>query len=651
MKPSNLFYLGALSALVLTGCKSNDDNSEWMTDGVVFTSHIEGMASRASGTAWSDGDQVGIFMTAGGTDYENRQYTASSDGNLTPAGQALKYPEEGTADFFAYYPYQTSISNKTYAVNVSDQSDPTKIDLLYATQTGVGHGDVVNFGFTHELSQIVINITKDETINSLSELTIKASGMNTQADFMLGDGTLNAKDSKTDFDMNVKVDGETATAEAIVIPTTDLTGAKLVFTLNGIDFTWDMTVSGGGGFVKGTKYTYNAILSTGNGQPSVNMGNATIDDWTDQAGGNINVDFGDGTQTGEEVVVLDESFADGQGDFTINDVTKPNGSGYVWSFDDRGPYMKASAFISGTDHASESWLISPEIDLTQATTATLSFMHIINYTDAPVGTYQTLWVTEASNENWQQVTIPNYPAGTSWEETSSGDIDLSAFAGKTIKIGFKYTSIDGDASTWEVYNVKVVANGGSGTVDPNPDPEPTPGEETIFFTETFGSASEEADKQKISAWNKWDNSSLTFSDATSTADVRSIAHKTVSNPSESAKVNNVWFPANKDSELSISGINTNGFSKFQLSYEAAANVFNSGTSIDLNKLTVKFNGQTVTIPSKVVSKDNNDANVFYPIEVTFEATGTDNSTLLFSVLGSENTVGLRLYNVKLIGLK
>lgn len=650
MKLSNLFYLGALSALVLTGCKDNDDNSEWMTDGVVFTSHIEGMVSRASGSAWSDGDKVGIYMNAGGTDFENYEYTASADGALTAAGKTLKYPEEGTADFFAYYPYQTSISNKTYAVNVSDQSDPTKIDLLYATKTGISNGEAVNFAFSHQLSQIVINVSHDETIANLNGLKIQVKGMNTQASFALADGTLTSTDSKADFDMNVNAEG--TTAEAIVIPTADLTGAELVFTLaDGKSFGWDLTQSDVSSFDKGTKYTYNASLSMTNGQPSADMGNATIDDWTTKPGGDINVDFGEGTQTGGEVVVLDEPFADGPGDFTINDVTKPNGSGYVWSFDDKGPYMKASAFISGTDHASESWLISPEIDLTQATTATLSFMHIINYTDAPVGTYQTLWVTEASNENWQQVTIPNYPAGTSWEEVSSGDIDLSAFAGKTIKIGFKYTSIDGDASTWEVYNVKVVANDGSGTVDPNPDPEPTPGEETIFFTETFGSAGEEADKQKISAWNKWDNSSLTFSDATSTADVRSIAHKTVSNPSESAKVNNVWFPANKDSELSISGINTNGFSKFQLSYEAAANVFNSGTSIDLNKLTVKFNGQTVTIPSQVVSKDNNDANVFYPIEVTFEATGTDNSTLLFSVLGSENTVGLRLYNVKLIGLK
>ena len=484
MKLSNLFYLGALSALVLTGCKDNDDNSEWMTDGVVFTSHIEGMVSRASGSAWSDGDKVGIYMNAGGTDFENYEYTASADGALTAAGKTLKYPEEGTADFFAYYPYQTSISNKTYAVNVSDQSDPTKIDLLYATKTGISNGEAVNFAFSHQLSQIVINVSHDETIANLNGLKIQVKGMNTQASFALADGTLTSTDSKADFDMNVNAEG--TTAEAIVIPTADLTGAELVFTLaDGKSFGWDLTQSDVSSFDKGTKYTYEASLSMTNGQPSADMGNATIDDWTTKPGGDINVDFGEGTQTGGEVVVLDEPFADGPGDFTINDVTKPNGSGYVWSFDDKGPYMKASAFISGTDHASESWLISPEIDLTQATTATLSFMHIINYTDAPVGTYQTLWVTEASNENWQQVTIPNYPAGTSWEEVSSGDIDLSAFAGKTIKIGFKYTSIDGDASTWEVYNVKVVANGGSGTVDPNPDPdpEPTPTGSELYISE------------------------------------------------------------------------------------------------------------------------------------------------------------------------
>ena len=481
MKLSNLFYLGALSALVLTGCKDNDDNSEWMTDGVVFTSHIEGMVSRASGSAWSDGDKVGIYMNAGGTDFENYEYTASADGALTAAGKTLKYPEEGTADFFAYYPYQTSISNKTYAVNVSDQSDPTKIDLLYATKTGISNGEAVNFAFSHQLSQIVINVSHDETIANLNGLKIQVKGMNTQANFALADGTLTSTDSKADFDMNVNAEG--TTAEAIVIPTTDLTGAKLVFTLNGIDFTWDMTVSGGGGFVKGT------TLSMTNGQGSVNMGNATIDPWTEQAGGNINVDFGEGTQTGGEVVVLDEPFADGPGNFTIED--KELGSlSYVWEHNTEYHYMKASAYTSSAN-AAESWLVSPEINIpSDATNVILTFNHVLGHISGSAAQdYFTLQVTENNGTSWSPVTIPNYPENTgsgNWtKEESSGNIDLSSYKGKTIKFAFIYKSTSSTAPTWEIMDVKVVANGGSGTVDPNPDPdpEPTPTGSELYISE------------------------------------------------------------------------------------------------------------------------------------------------------------------------
>ena len=478
MKLSNLFYLGALSALVLTGCKDNDDNSEWMTDGVVFTSHIEGMVSRASGSAWSDGDKVGIYMNAGGTDFENYEYTASADGALTAAKQTLKYPEEGTADFFAYYPYQSGISGKTYAVDVTDQSDPTKIDLLYATKTGISNGEAVNFAFSHQLSQIVINVSHDKTIASLNGLKIQVKGMNTQASFALADGTLTPTDSKADFDMNVNAEG--TTAEAIVIPTADLTGAELVFTLaDGKSFGWDLTQSDVSSFDKGTKYTYEASLSMTNGQPSADMGNATIDNWTDQAGGNINVDFGEGTQTGGEVVVLDEPFADGPGDFTIEDKNLGELTS-VWNNDDRYSCMKASAYTNETNHAAESWLVSPEIDLTSATTATLSFEHAINFNNqGAMSDNHIVAVSTDNGSNWTPLSDVTYPEDNSWTFIPSGNIDLSTYAGQKIKIAFQYKSSSASASTWEVKNVKVVANGGSGTVDPNPDPEPepTPGED------------------------------------------------------------------------------------------------------------------------------------------------------------------------------
>ncbi|MBU3856514.1 MAG: fimbrillin family protein [Candidatus Phocaeicola excrementipullorum] len=475
MKLSNLFYVGALSALALTSCKSNDDNSEWLgSDGINFTSYIEGLTSRASGSAWDDGDRVGIFMTAGADEFANREYAASASGNLTPAGQALKWPEEGSASFLAYYPYTASLSGKTYAVDVTDQTDPKKIDLLYSNNAAnVANGETVNLAFKHQLSQIVINVEKDATIETTAGLAISISGMDTQASFDLNDGTLTPGGNKGNIAMNVNAEG--TQAEAIVIPAADLSGAKMTFTLQGMSFDYSVT----GTYEAGTKYTYKATLSILNGQPAVTMGTASIEDWKDQAGGDINVDFEEGeAPSGEEFVALDAPFADGMDGFTIDDVELGD-VGYVWKHDAEYHYMKASAHVGDVDYATESWLISPAIDLTKATTAKLTFTHVINYDkQGEKEQNQTLWVADAaavdaSSTGWEQVTITTYPNGMSWDESSSGDIDLSKYAGKTIKLGFKYVSTESSAATWEIWNVKVVGNPSGGTVDPDPDPEPS----------------------------------------------------------------------------------------------------------------------------------------------------------------------------------
>lgn len=474
MKLSNLFYVGALSALALTSCKSNDDNSEWLgSDGVNFTSYIEGLTSRASGSAWDDGDRVGIFMTAGADEFANREYTASAAGNLTPAGQALKWPEEGSASFMAYYPYTASLSGKTYTVNVTDQADPKKIDLLYSNNAAdIANGETVNLAFKHQLSQIVINVEKDATIESTNGLAIAISGMDTQASFDLNDGTLTPGGNKGNIAMNVNAEG--TQAEAIVIPAADLSGAKMTFTLQGMSFDYDVT----GTYEAGTKYTYKATLSVLNGQPTVTMGTATIEDWKDQAGGDINVDFEEGeAPSGEEFVALNESFATGQGAFTIED--KELGElDYVWTFDSQYG-MKASAYVENTNHAAESWLVSPEINLTAATSAILNFDHAINFNNA--GAMSDNHIVAVSTDNgssWAPLTDVAYPSNNGWTFIPSGDVNLSAYAGQKIKIAFQYKSSTASASTWEIKNVKVVGNpgGGSGTVDPDPEPEPTPGE-------------------------------------------------------------------------------------------------------------------------------------------------------------------------------
>ena len=134
--------------------------------------------------------------------------------------------------------------------------------------------------------------------------------------------------------------------------------------------------------------------------------------------------------------------------------------------------MKASAFIGGAK-ASESWLVSPAVDLGQATIATLTFDHTHKFAGTPSNEL-TLWVTETSAENWKQLSIDKY--GTNNDYTFvTPTIDLSAYAGKSIKFAFKYISTTSAAGTWEVKNVKVTATiGGSTGSDGGTTIEPTP---------------------------------------------------------------------------------------------------------------------------------------------------------------------------------
>lgn len=502
MKISNLLYMGALSTLALMSCTNNDDNSEWYgSEGIVFTTAIQ---SRVSGNTWNANDEVGIYMMNAGSGIEaataqNKKYIAQTNGTLTAApGNGIYLPESGNVDFIAYYPYTTSVSGNKLAVNVSDQSNPAAIDLIYSNGTkGVAATTAtpISLGFTHQLTKVTLNVTKDETIETLNGLGVNIKGVSTEGEFNLADGTLTATAGTNNKDVAMYIDaqGTTATATAIILPTaasTDQTSLNLTFNLNGQSFTH--TISDASIFEKGTNVSFNAKLSINNGKPVVTVGNATINNWTEKPGGDINVDFDGGTQPGGETVVLDESFATSQGNFEIDNKQLPEGGTFVWKHDAGTPeggnpyyYMKASAFINKAAKASESWLISPEVDLSTATNATLTFMHIINHA-GDMQTQQTLWVTETSTENWQQVTIPNYPDGNSWNEVSSGNIDLSAYAGKKIKFAFKYVSTASAAATWEVYDVKVIANGeGGGTVTPEPDPEPgtETGNADLFISE------------------------------------------------------------------------------------------------------------------------------------------------------------------------
>lgn len=644
MKISNLLYMGALSTLALMSCTNNDDNSEWYgSEGIVFTTAIQ---SRVSGNTWNANDEVGIYMMNAGSGIEaataqNKKYIAQTNGTLTAApGNGIYLPESGNVDFIAYYPYTTSVSGNKLAVNVSDQSNPAAIDLIYSNGTkGVAAttATTISLEFTHQLTKVTLNVTKDETIETLNGLGVNIKGISTEGEFNLADGTLTATAGTNNKDVAMYIDaqGTTATATAIILPTaasTDQTSLNLTFNLNGQSFTH--TISDASIFEKGTNVSFNAKLSINNGKPVVTVGNATINNWTGKPSGDINVDFDGGTQPGEETVVFEESFATSQGNFEIDNKQLPEGGTFVWKHDAGTPeggspyyYMKASAFINKAAKASESWLISPEVDLSTATNATLTFMHIINHA-GDMQTQQTLWVTETSAENWQQVTIPNYPAGNNWNEVSSGNIDLSAYAGKKIKFAFKYVSTTAAAATWEVYDVKVVANGeGGGSVTPEP------GQETTIFIEDFGNPEKVGNYYpNVDKYTGWSNPDLTFTDPYMTA-----SYSEASIRATSTMNGHLWLPANKLSGLNISGFNTSNYSNLKLSFDITGN-----KDGDTNLITLTCGNQVMNIPLTEFKQ-----NSYITVELTDVP---DNITSIdFKSEAATNTIGIRIDNIKLMG--
>lgn len=161
---------------------------------------------------------------------------------------------------------------------------------------------------------------------------------------------------------------------------------------------------------------------------------------------------------------LSETFADNrQGDFTIQDVAL-DGLSYVWATSSSYG-MKASAYVGG-NHATESWLISPLIDLKDAMNPVLSFDQAVNYTKAFTDECFIMVSTDFAGDvtacSWKHLPFNKdendayiVPPGNNWDFMNTGNLSLSDYCGKVITIAFKYTSSATTSATWEIKNLVV----------------------------------------------------------------------------------------------------------------------------------------------------------------------------------------------------
>ena len=156
---------------------------------------------------------------------------------------------------------------------------------------------------------------------------------------------------------------------------------------------------------------------------------------------------------------------------TFSATTWPNWVKYsvtgtqTWQLDtangDPAPSAKMSGYQNG-NFANEDWLISPAIDLTGKTSATLSFRNTSRFAGDLIKVYiSTNYTTGApSTATWTDITsMVNLDlTEEGYVFVSSGSVMVNELAGSNnARVAFKYTSTTAAARTWEIDNVKVVA--------------------------------------------------------------------------------------------------------------------------------------------------------------------------------------------------
>lgn len=168
----------------------------------------------------------------------------------------------------------------------------------------------------------------------------------------------------------------------------------------------------------------------------------------------IFVKAADGTYTAQAGVYLDEALTGGNdGGFTVQDIAL-TGVSYVW---------KASAFMNNTNYETESWLLTPAIDLSEAMTPQLSFEEAHKFLNGnPLSEYMmvkvsTDYIDDVESCTWETVEVDEtqWSDGQSWDFYKVGPYSLSAYVGQVIRIAFVYKSTSSAAPTWEIKNVLV----------------------------------------------------------------------------------------------------------------------------------------------------------------------------------------------------
>ena len=444
--------LVAVAAMTLSACQKEVELQKKNADGLYeYSFAILEDGTKAvigdSNIEWVTGDQVGMFVGS----YKGY---AKVDVTQTPRMVVL-YSNQvipaGTMAY-AYSPFDGSNTDATNAkITLSEIQSGAAISAMplagipfevkeeveAGNQEGNGAIKFLNLGSLINFKIYSSNVAlQSETITSVKfEATKRLAGTGTldlTAVNMNDEGTLELDFEGDDEIHFVKVDGQSV---AVAASKDDATPIKMVVLPGSFEGTLTITTDAA---------TYTKVM------PEREYVRSGLRTW------GLDLTKAERVEGVEEVVKTlpyDEPFSTNKGDFSIENIVMPEGLTAVWTHGSHNTdsYMQATAYVGGTRYATESMLVSPWIDLSDAVAAEFTFDNAYSYTSSPATDFSVLVKTDLEGSEWVSISNINYGTGSfNWAKNVS--VSLNDYLGNKVKVAFKYTSTSSTAGTWEIKN-------------------------------------------------------------------------------------------------------------------------------------------------------------------------------------------------------
>lgn len=295
---TRLFTFAAL-ALALAACTNDNENLNDGPVAAVINAEIsDAVATRASGTAWTGGDRIGVTDIGNDTRYGNVPFILKN-GKFEAEEKVIYIEDVKTHTFRAYYPYNAAGGTLAATTDATAQQNQPAIDFLFASgATGDKNSPVVSFtdktkdggadnSFHHRMSQITLTFEAGDGVDFsvIKPERYTLGGLILTGTFNTADGIATADDGAQTGELTMNLADGNLTSSVILFPRST-TSIELSVNYNSQPYTATLTIPEGA-LKAGNNYTYTVTVRN----KDLSISSATISDWNPVNGGDVNADL------------------------------------------------------------------------------------------------------------------------------------------------------------------------------------------------------------------------------------------------------------------------------------------------------------------------------------------------------------------------